>query len=155
MNQPSATGQVEIGAPPAEVYRIVSDLPMMARLTEETEQVTWLGGATAARPGVRFRGRNRRAGRRWSTVGTITDAEPDRLVGYEVSALGIPVARWQYEIEPCDAGCRVTESTWDRRPGWMRGIANLAFGVRDRAATNRENIERTLGRLKADAEPAG
>jgi hypothetical protein len=46
----------------------------------------------------------------------------------------------------------VTESTWDRRPGWFRKVAGRATGVSDRAAANTEHIRLTLQRLKRRAE---
>jgi hypothetical protein len=47
---------------------------------------------------------------------------------------------------------RVTESAWDRRPGWFHKLGGKATGVTDRVAANRKNIELTLQRLKRRAE---
>jgi hypothetical protein len=66
----------------------------------------------------------------------------------------IPVSRWQYEIVPSASGCTVTESTWDRRPGWFKKPAELATGVKNRAMANTGHIEATLARLKTAAESA-
>lgn len=79
------------------------------------------------------------------------------LHGHVVPAPGlrstvIPVAHWRYDFVAADGGCRVTESTWDRRPRWFRKIAGLATGVGDRAAANAEHIRLTLQRLKERAE---
>ncbi len=155
MDEPSATARTEVHASPEAVYALVSDPPRMSELTEELARVSWLGGAREAAVGVRFRGHNRIAWRRWSTTATVTDANPGRRFAFEVSSIaGIPVARWQYDIEATGAGCRVEESTWDRRPVWFLPFANLVTGVRDRAEHNRHNIERTLSRLKAAVEAA-
>jgi hypothetical protein len=154
MNEPSASAHTEVNAPPEVVYALVSDLPGMSGVAEEFERGRWLGGAREAAVGARFRGRNRRAGRRWTTTATVTDAEPGRRFAFEVSSVGIPVSRWQYDIEPTDTGCRVAELTWDRRPSWFRPLANAVTGVRDRAEHNRRNMEHTLRRLKAAAEAA-
>ncbi|MBB4906596.1 SRPBCC family protein [Actinophytocola algeriensis] len=155
MDEPSAAARTEVHASPEVVYALVSDPPRMAELTEELARVSWLDGAREAAVGVRFRGHNRIAWRRWSTTATVTDAEPGRRFAFEVSSVaGIPVSRWQYDIEQTGKGCRVEESTWDRRPVWFLPFANLVTGVRDRAEHNRHNIERTLSRLKAAAEAA-
>ncbi|MGQ0838448.1 SRPBCC family protein [Actinokineospora sp.] len=151
MTEPDAHAQVEVEAPADRVYTLVSDLPGLAGLAEEFGGGSWLGGAVAARVGARFRGVNRRGIRRWTTVSTVTDAGPGRFA-FEVRSLGLPVSRWQYDIEPTETGCRVTESAWDRRPGWFRPITVLATGVTDRPAENQRNIERTLARLKQAAE---
>lgn len=156
MTEPSATGQIEIKASPGAVYRIISDVPAMVELAEETAGFSWLDGATTARVGARFRGRNRRGLLRWSTVATITDADEGSRFAFEVSAVGFfPVARWQYDIEASSDGCVVTESTWDKRPSWSRAVLTFAVsGMTDRATVNRVNITRTLERLKARAESA-
>jgi hypothetical protein len=61
-------------------------------------------------------------------------------------------AHWEYVVEPTgDSGCRVTDSTWDRRPGWFRGPAQLATGVKDRDGATREHIAATLARIQAYA----
>jgi hypothetical protein len=155
MNEPSASGHTEVHASPHEVYALVSDPSRMSGLAAETARAGWLGGAREAAVGARFRGHNRIGWRRWSTTATVTDAEPGRRFAFEVSSVaGIPVARWQYDIEPTGDGCRVEESTWDRRPAWFLPFANVVTGVRDRAERNRRNIEQTLSRLKAAAEAA-
>lgn len=154
MNEPSASAHTEVNAQPEVVYALVSDLPGMSDVAEEFERGSWLGGAREAAVGARFRGRNRQAGRRWTTTATVTDAEPGRRFAFEVSSVGIPVSRWQYDIEPTETGCRVAELTWDRRPSWFRPLANAVTGVRDRAEHNQRNMEHTLRRLKAAAEAA-
>ncbi|SDC86522.1 SRPBCC family protein [Actinokineospora iranica] len=149
--QPDAHAQIDVAAPADRVYALVSDLPGLATLSEEFQRGSWLGGVTEAKVGARFRGANRRGVRWWSTVSTVTDAEPTRFA-FDVRSLGLPVSRWQYDIEPTATGCRVTESTWDRRPAWYRPITILATGVSDRSTQNQRNIERTLARLKQAAE---
>ena len=154
MTAPTASGQVEIAAPADIVYGIVTDLTAMAELADETIQMTWRKGSAAA-PGAVFKGNNRNGFRRWSTKCTVAEATRATRFTFDVSAAaGIPVARWQYDIEelPDGAGCRVTESTWDHRPGWFRGPAGLATGSPDRTAANVAHIQNTLRRLKQRAE---
>lgn len=147
----SAQATVDIAADPDTVYGLITDLPTLADLAEETTAMAWKTG-DAARPGAVFVGRNRNGVRRWSTVCTVTAAEPGRVFGFDVGRFGIPVAHWRYGIEPTGGGCRVTEQTWDRRPGWFAATAGLVTGVRDRGAANAEHIRLTLQRLKARAE---
>ncbi|MFD8491865.1 SRPBCC family protein [Amycolatopsis sp. NPDC059657] len=151
MPEPSATGRIEIKAAPESVYELVSDPAALASLAEEYTGHRWLGGASKPAVGVRFRGSNRRGFRRWSTLSTITDASVERFA-FDVTSFGLPVARWQYDIEPVADGCVVTESTWDHRPAWWRYLTSLATGVWRRDEQNHANIETTLGRLKAEAE---
>ncbi|ORV10284.1 SRPBCC family protein [Mycobacterium celatum] len=148
---PSATATVDINASPDAVYALVTDLPTLASMAEETVAMRWRRG-DAAHPGAVFTGHNRNGGRRWSTTCTVTDAGPGRLFAFEVRSGVIPVARWQYDFAAVDGGCRVTESTWDHRWRWIRWVTPLTTGVRDRTAANAEHIRLTLQRLKERAE---
>ncbi|WP_312871552.1 SRPBCC family protein [Amycolatopsis acididurans] len=150
--RPDATASVSVKAAAERVYELVSDPGALAGLASEYSGHRWLGGASRAAVGARFRGTNRRGVRRWSTVSKVTDASAGSCFAFDVSAYGIPVARWQYDIEPGADGCVVTESTWDRRPGWFRSPSSLFTGVWQRAQENQANIEATLARLKAAAE---
>ena len=151
MTAPSVTATLQIDASPDAVYRLITDLPTLASLAEEAVAMEWRKG-DAVRPGAVFTGHNENGSRRWSTKCTVTDAEPGRVFAFDVRHTVIPIARWQYDIVAADGGCRVTESTWDRRPGWFRKLAGTATGVTDRAAANSEHIRLTLQRLKQRAE---
>lgn len=151
---PSATGTVQINASPDAVYALITDLAALADCAEENVGMDWRKG-DSVRPGAVFVGHNRNGGRKWSTTCTITDAAPGRGFAFDVRSAIIPVARWSYEISPAGDGCRVTESMWDRRPGWFVGIAGLVTGVKDRPTVNTEHIRVTLDRLKRRAEQAG
>ncbi|BDX29698.1 hypothetical protein TUM20985_02450 [Mycobacterium antarcticum] len=153
MSEPSAQASVTIAASCADVYAIITDLPTMATLAEETSAMEWVDG-DAARPGAVFKGRNNNGGKSWTTKCTVTHAEPGRVFAFDVKSAIIPVAHWRYDIEPVDGGCRVTEQTWDRRPAWFRKPAGLATGVSDRTGANAKHIEVTLQRLKTRAETA-
>ncbi|ULE34855.1 SRPBCC family protein [Mycobacterium sp. IDR2000157661] len=148
----SAQLDITIDADPDAVYRLITDLPTLASLAEEADAMQWRKG-DAARPGAVFRGHNRNGSRTWNTMCTVTEADPGRVFAFDVRSGVIPVAHWRYAITATgDGGCRVTESTWDRRPGWFRVPAGWATGVKDRASANSEHIRRTLQRLKEKAE---
>lgn len=151
MTDPSATASVQIDARPDVVYGLITDLPTLASLAEEAVAMEWRKG-DAVRQGAVFIGHNANGSQRWSTTCTVTDAEPGRIFAFDVRHNVIPIARWQYDIVAADGGCRVTESTWDRRPGWFRGLARRATGVPDRVAANTKHIQLTLQRLKERAE---
>ena len=144
---------VDIAADAGAVYALITDLPTMAQVAAEITSMEWVEG-DAARPGAKFKGTNSHGTKSWSTACTVTDAEPGRVFAFDVrSAVVVPVAHWRYEIVSTGAGaCRVTERTWDRRPGWFRIPARWATGVKDRRTTNTENIAATLQRLKEKAE---
>ncbi|OBJ02551.1 SRPBCC family protein [Mycobacterium sp. 1465703.0] len=151
MTDPSVTATVQIDARPEVVYRLITDLPTLASLAEEAVAMQWRKG-NALRPGAVFTGHNQSGSRRWSTKCTVTNVEPGRLFAFDVTHTIFPIARWQYDIAAADGGCAVTESTWDRRPGWFRKVAGKATGVSDRVTANTEHIRLTLQRLKQRAE---
>lgn len=144
---------VQIDADPAGVYALLTDLTTFAALAEETHAMEWAKGSAAVRGAV-FKGHNRNGSKTWTTKCTVTDAEPGRVFGFKVTALGLPIAQWRYDIAAADGGCRVTESTWDDRPGWFKVLAGSLTGVSDRDTANAEHIRLTLQRLKAQAESA-
>jgi hypothetical protein len=149
---PSASETVQIDRSPDEVYRLITDLPTLAALAEEAVAMEFRNGDSVSKGAV-FVGHNENGDKRWSTKCTVTDAEPGRTFAFDVRFTVLPIARWRYDIEAAaDGGCRVTESTWDRRPGWFRKVAYRATGVTDRAAANAEHIQLTLQRLKQRAE---
>ena len=55
------TCRVEViaDAPIESVWRVIADVTRTGEWSHECLHVDWLGGATAAAPGARFRGRNR------------------------------------------------------------------------------------------------
>ncbi|WP_422743831.1 SRPBCC family protein [Mycobacterium sp. WMMD1722] len=151
----SAQAAVDIAADPDAVYRLLTNLATLAELAEETTAMRWKKGPGtdgAVRPGAVFVGSNRNGSRSWNTTCTVTEATAGRSFAFDVRSLGIPVARWRYDIEERPGGCRVTERTWDQRPGWFRTVAGLATGVKDRTSANQRHIEATLDRLRVRAE---
>ena len=149
----SAQADVSINADPQTVYHLITDLRTLASCAEEARAMEWRKG-DAAVPGAVFKGHNRNGVFRWSTTCTVTDAEPGRTFAFNVRYLGVPVARWRYDIDKANGGCQVTERTWDRRPGWFSKTAWIGTGVRDRDSANAEHIKLTLQRLKDKAEAA-
>ncbi|MFC6882997.1 MULTISPECIES: SRPBCC family protein [Actinomadura] len=151
------SGTITIDVDPDRAYGVLCDPPRMAEFAEETVAADWLGGATRAAVGARFRGANRHGRRLWYTRCRVTDADPDRRrFAYEVATpFKVPICRWQYEVEDApDGGCVVTETCWIRAPVWFIPFAILITGVLDRPGANKAHIATTLARLKAHLEAA-
>ena len=151
-SQADVEASVDIAADARAVYALIADLPTMAQVAAETTSMEWVKGDVAA-PGAKFKGTNCHGTKSWTTACTITDAEPGKVFAFDVRSAVVPVAHWRYDIESTGDGvCRVTERTWDRRPGWFRIPAGWATGVKDRKSANVEHIAQTLQRLKQKAE---
>ncbi len=143
----------KVAAPPEQLYAMVADLPRMGEWSPECGGAEWLGRATEARLGARFKGTNEHGSKKWQTVCTIIAAEPGRELAWEARALGRPVAVWRYRFSPDgDRDTVVTESTEDRRGRLFRALGPTVSGVGDRRAHNAETMRVTLERLKAAAE---
>jgi hypothetical protein len=134
---------------------MVADLPRMSEWSPENEGATWLRGATGAKPGAKFSGSNQNGKKRWTTAGTIVDADPGRLLTFRITAKGFKVAEWRYAFETTATGCRVTETWIDQRGSIAKTLGKPVSGVGDRADHNRATMEQTLERLKVAAESTG
>ncbi|MGW1011551.1 SRPBCC family protein [Streptomyces termitum] len=149
-----------VDAPPAVVHRLVSDLRNMGRWSPECRAV-WLP-RPPARAGSRFVGINRRGPFLWPTLGRVHRVREDREFVFDVSAFGLPIARWGYRFEPEGAGTRLTEFWQDLRTDGRRGRAADLLGTvfagtapARRVALNRAGMRTTLDRVAraAAAEP--
>ena len=146
---------IDIAAPPERLYEMVSDLSRMGEWSPENQGGKWVGGATGAAEGARFKARNSNGKRSWSSVATILTADRPKELAWESSALGLKIALWRYRFEPNgQGGTTVVESTEDRRGRLMHVIGRTATGVADRAAENKKNMRATLEQLKKAAESA-
>lgn len=133
-----------MAASPEVVYALVSDLPRMGEWSDENTGGRWIGGACGPALGARFKGTNRSARLRWSTVATVTAADPGRRFSFRVRSLGLKVADWSYEIEPDGDGCLVTESWVDLRDPLWRRITGAMTGVSDRRRFAEASMAATL-----------
>jgi uncharacterized protein YndB with AHSA1/START domain len=144
--------QRSIAAPADHVWAMISDVTRMGEWSPENTGGVWRKGATGPQVGASFKGTNKNGKKNWSTVCTVTAADPGRRFAFDVHAVVFPIARWSYELEPNEAGCTVTEATTDRRSSLMKWLGNKISGVADRAASNRAGMETTLERIAAAAE---
>jgi carbon monoxide dehydrogenase subunit G len=142
---------VDVAAPPDDVWALVSDLPSMGAFSPENRGGRWVAGDGPA-VGAVFVGSNGAGRRRWSTRSTVVRSEPGRSFAFDVASARLPVARWSYELEPSEAGCRLTEQWDDQRGRLMTTLGRLVTGVADRTAYAALSIEQTLQAVKEKAE---
>ena len=144
---------LHMAAPPERVWELISDVTKIGRYSPETFEAQWLGGADGPAVGVQFRGhvkRNERGPTYWTTC-TITDCVAPSQFAFGVGPnKDRPLNTWGYRLEPVDGGTDVTE--WFRIPDRlpMRIYWLLAGGIRGRR--NRNDMRRTLERIKAEVE---
>jgi hypothetical protein len=145
-------GTETIAAPPEQIYALISDLPRMGEWSPENTGGKWLGGASCAAVGAKFRGDNRNGFRSWSTMVTVTAANPGKEFAFAISFGPMSVADWRYDLVAEGESTTVTETWRDRRNPVLRRLGGVVAGVSDRAAYNKTSIDTTLAALKVAAE---
>jgi uncharacterized protein YndB with AHSA1/START domain len=152
-DEATVTVSTTVEAPGERVYDLVSDITRMGDWSPESQGGRWLDGASGPAVGARFKGRNQRGWRRWSTTCEVTEADPGEAFAFRVTSIGgMRVATWRYRMEPAGSSTTVTEEWTDDRGGTMKVLGRLATGVPDRAEHNRAGMQQTLTALKAAAE---
>ena len=130
---------------PTTVYHLITDLPTLASLAEENEAMEWRKGDEAtSRRGVQGHEPQRLA----SLDARRAPSPTPNRAAFSPSTSATRCCRSRTGAttsSPPSGGCRVTERTWDRRPGWFSKTAWVGTGVRDRDAANAEHIKLTLG----------
>jgi uncharacterized protein YndB with AHSA1/START domain len=147
-------GSITVQAAPETVWSMVTDVARMGEWSPENERGEWLDGASAAVPGARFKGYNRRGRSKWSTTCEVTEAEPGRSFVFVTGGTAKPGTWWRYRFEPVDGGTLVTESFEMTKAlgAGARLLTRMTTGVTDRRADMEQSINDTLAALKRAAE---
>src|SRR5438128_8535010 len=89
---PGVTVEIDIAAPPARVWELVSDINLPARFSTEFLGATWID-TESPRVGAAFVGRNRQeGGREWQTTSYIAAWEPPWVLAWNGSDAAQPNA---------------------------------------------------------------
>ncbi len=145
---------VHMEASSEAVWNLVSDVTAIGRYSPETFEAEWLDGATGPAVGARFRGHVKRNGKGpvyWTTC-TVVASEPGREFAFGVGSPDKPLNVWRYELAARDGGTDVTESFQLADVFWLRLYWAVLGWARGR--TNREGMQTTLERIKAEVERA-
>jgi hypothetical protein len=148
--QKAGTTSVVVDADVDAVWRVVRDVTRTGEWSHECVECTWLGGATEAVPGARFRGRNRQSVFRWGRVCEVLSAEPHELVWRTVPTTLFPdSSEWRIRLDRVD-GRTLIEQAFRVVKAPARVIeaayATMLPAHRDRSAALADDLRR-LGRL--------
>ncbi|MGQ4806683.1 hypothetical protein NKDENANG_00014 [Candidatus Entotheonellaceae bacterium PAL068K] len=105
---PGVTVEIDIAAPPARVWELVSDINIPARFSTEFQGAEWIDD-TGPRLGAAFVGRNKREDREWQTTSYVVACDPSRVFAWNVSDPDRPGAQWRFELEPLAPGTRLRQ----------------------------------------------
>jgi uncharacterized protein YndB with AHSA1/START domain len=134
--------EVAVAAPIESVWRVVADVTRTGAWSHECHRVAWLDGATAAAPGVRFRGRNRSGVWRWTRTCEVLAVEaPHRIVWRTIpTRLFVDSTDWSISLRPDGEGTRIVQSFQVTKcPDWWEWLV---------ARLNTRHIDRTAGLTK-------
>jgi uncharacterized protein YndB with AHSA1/START domain len=138
--------QVTCAAPVEPVWRVIADVTRTGEWSHECHHVTWLGGATAAATGARFRGRNRSGWLRWSRTCEILAIDPPHQLTWRTipTALFVDSSDWQITLQPAGTGTQIVQTFQVTRcPNWWEWIvARVNPRHIDRSAALTEDLHR-------------
>jgi len=153
------TGRAEAlcDAPPGAVWRVVADVTRTGEWSHECHRVRWLGAATAAAPGARFRGSNRSGWLRWRRVCGILTADPPRELAWRTVSTPLypDSTEWRILVQPAGPGTRIAESFQVVRlpPAWLDRLMALVNPSHiDRAAALENDLRRLAALATGSAE---
>lgn len=135
-----------MAADPQKVYDLIADVTRMNEWSPESAGAQWLTGAPGT-VGSTFRGDNHRPWITWSTICTVTVADPGTFFAFAVHASGRPVATWEFEIAERPGGCEVIERAIDQRDLFYKITSVVTTGLARRSVRNRRTMEQTLAAL--------
>lgn len=149
MAEPLLQAEIDITAPPAKVWALVSDLSQMPRWSPQCRMMRAFG---PLRPGTRTVNLNRRGFMFWPTTSRITEFDPERKLAFRVNENNTV---WSYELEPTATGTRLIESR--HAENGVKAVSNalvnsLMGGVPSFEQELLVGMNDSLSRIKAAAE---
>jgi uncharacterized protein YndB with AHSA1/START domain len=149
MAEPLLQAEIDITAPPAKVWALVSDLSQMPRWSPQCRMMRAFG---PLRPGTRTVNLNRRGFMFWPTTSRITEFDPERKLAFRVNENNTV---WSYELESTATGTRLIESR--HAENGVKAVSNalvnsLMGGVPSFEQELLAGMNDSLSRIKAAAE---
>jgi uncharacterized protein YndB with AHSA1/START domain len=141
---------IDIAAPPAAVWALVSDLRNMSRWSPQCRKTIVRGGVM--KEGTKMVNINRRGLLVWPTQAMVTEFVPERRIAFRIKENWTV---WSFELSPAPGGTRVVQ----RREA-PKGISDVSVkltnavlgGMEEFTTELRQGMDQTLRRIKHDAE---
>jgi uncharacterized protein YndB with AHSA1/START domain len=149
MAAPILKAEIEINAPVAKVWSLVSDPSRMPQWSPQCRIMKALG---PIRPGTRTINLNRRGLLFWPTTSVITEVVPERKFAFRIP---INTSVWSYELEPTATGTRLIETRHAENgvTAVSTAVTKVALGGVDSFEQELlEGMSQSLARIKAAAE---
>ncbi len=154
-----ATGSVSVGvdAPPASLWRLVSDPSTPARLSPELADAAIVEGGPA-RLGAEIEGHNTNDRFRWTTRSTVVACDAPTRFAWATGDADAPSATWSFEVARQGAGSTLTHRVVFHAGGEPLGPAIEADPARgheivdQRMAQVLDGMQRVVAGIAALAE---
>ena len=149
MAAPLLHAQIDIDAPVAKVWELVSDLKLMPQWSPQCRLMKSFG---PLRAGAKTINLNRRGLLFWPTTSQITEFIPEKKLAFRVNENG---TIWSYELEPTDTGTRLIETRHAEngvKPFSTMTVNALMGGVPSFEQELVDGMNQSLARIKAAAE---
>lgn len=149
MAAPILQAEVDINAPVATVWELVSDLKKMPQWSPQCRLMKPIG---QLRQGARTINLNRRGLMFWPTTSRITELIPEKKLAFRVNENN---TIWTYELEPTEAGTRLIETRHAENGTTAVSnflVQNMMGGVPNFENELIEGMNASLKRIKAAAE---
>lgn len=149
MVAPLLQAQVDIDAPAAKVWALISDF---RRMPEWSPQCRWMRQFGPLRRGARTLNFNRRNRLFWPTTCTVIEVIPEQKLAFRVD---LNRTVWSYELQPNGEGTRVVESR--HAENGVSAISSMSVNAFLGGTTNferelLEGMNTSLAKIKAAAE---
>ena len=148
--EPLLEETIEVSAPPATVWALVSDLPRMSRWSPQVVKTFVRGGVV--QQGTRTVNINRRGLMFWPTQAKVVRFEPHREIATRIKE---NFTIWSFTLEPTGPGTRIThrrEAPDGISPISLKLTEAVLGGQAGFTAELRQGMRQTLERIKAEAE---
>lgn len=151
--EPLIEDSVEIDAPPAAVWALVSDLTRMGDWSPQVDSTRWRGDATEAAVGVQFTNRNSHGELVWKTTGEVVRLEPEQEIAFRIEENWVV---WSFHLEPTETGGTRLSQRREVPEGLSQTSVELTdgfMGGQDAfTAQLRAGMRQTLEGIRASAE---
>ena len=141
---------IEVAAPPAKVWSLVTDLPRMSSWSPQVLRTIVRGGPVQL--GTRAFNINHRGPLVWPTRTKVVAFEPHREFAFRVKE---NFSIWSFTLEPTESGTRVIQRrrTPDGISDISKKLTKIALGGQETFTRElRHGMRQTLERVKAESE---
>lgn len=150
--EPLLEQEIEIAAPPARVWDLVSDVTRMAEWSPQVTSTRLRQGFDEVGPGAQFTNRNQHGELEWTTHAEVVRFEPERELAFRVAENYVV---WSFSLVPADSGTRLVQ-----RRETPNGISEVSLEWTEQFLGGQENftasqlagMQQTLEGIKAAAE---